>query len=542
MSKAPVIAVFMPYNSLYTNTIILSTIEGLARKGGRVDLFTLNLKEYEDRVPELPDGVNLIDLGEGKIHKIFSRRKFDDFVLPETMEVVEKKLLSTDYSYSIGIDAPGLLYSYFLHLKTGCPYSYESLELHRVGDPGIWTNPEMKILKNFEHSLLPKANLFIIQDKQREDSFFENLRLENRPNVLHFPVSVPDVKVPEKPRYWHKKYSLPDSTKIIFYAGNIHTYYLSYELISSALNFEDDQVLVLHGKVHDKLYQQIEPLLKSNKIILSTDLVEWQKLPELTASADIGLTFYYEYNVNQYLTGRSSNKIAYYSQCGIPTICPNFSTFREVLDQYNNGIYISYHKDLPKAVNAILGNYEYYSKGAREAFESLYDINIYIDLLWEHILQDSINGDPDIDIKETLNELHKQAISLAGPAEDQILIPFIEAHIIQYFKECIGNEHKFALFGAGQHTRWLLNLLEENDIPLPELIIDENPEIESLIGISVVTPQDALTRKLSSIILSTDMHQKIFRERCEQFFSDKIRIVDLYSGFPDGPYPKTVFG
>lgn len=381
------IAVFMPYRGLYSNTKILCLTHDLARKGANVDLYVLNRLRYETApAAKLHPNINVIDLGRGKMFPVGNCKTREDFVPPITVQTIRDRADNVFYDYAIGIDGEGMLYAHTLHKETGCPFAYLSQKLYRVGYAGVWTDAEMAKLKDFERELIFDADLFMIQDFQREDSFFENIGLQQKhPNIMHVPASVLDFRLPVETNYWHEKFQLPPEKRIILSVGHFNRYSVKDELIESCLELPDDRVIVFHGRFDAMFEEELAPLSTTGKVFLSSDVVSWRQVPIMVASADIGLACFYEFNINQYLAARASTTLAYFAMCGIPVICPNYSTFREVTDQYHNGVCIEYPHEFPRAIDSVLGSYLYYSSGARDAFDELYHIDLYSEQLWEYI-------------------------------------------------------------------------------------------------------------------------------------------------------------
>ncbi len=95
-----------------------------------------------------------------------------------------------------------------------------------------------------------------------------------------------------------------------------------------------------------------------------------------------------------------------------------------------------------------------------------------------------------------------------------------------------------ALFGAGEHSRWLLDVVASADGPEVVALIDDNadrmPEIR---GRPVVTPAGAGELQFDAIVISSDAAEERLFLRARQCFPDS-RIVRLYEGLPPGPYDK----
>jgi hypothetical protein len=91
------------------------------------------------------------------------------------------------------------------------------------------------------------------------------------------------------------------------------------------------------------------------------------------------------------------------------------------------------------------------------------------------------------------------------------------------------------LFGAGQHTGWLMDIILEYRLLKPVLILDDNYEDEKFRGIPVVKPEDVEKDKIDVVVLSTDIWQRKFKKRVEEALPG-MKTIDLYKGFVPGPY------
>lgn len=92
-----------------------------------------------------------------------------------------------------------------------------------------------------------------------------------------------------------------------------------------------------------------------------------------------------------------------------------------------------------------------------------------------------------------------------------------------------------AIFGAGRHTRWLLQAVWGVDGPAVACVLDDNPPAPEICGHAVTapTPNAPPARR---ILLSSDAHEEALADRCRSLFGDAVEILRLYDGLPAGPY------
>ncbi len=379
------IAIFMPFKGLSTNTKVLCLVHALAGMGVRIDLYIGGNTELElAPLNPLHPHITLLDLQiEGHPPKPFSA---ESFVSDSCRELIVARAAEMLYDYAIAVEAPGLLYARFLHETTGCAFAYMSQKLKAASRCGVWSAAEVENLHDLEQEYLFDADLFLIQDEERADSYFENLGLRRRhPNLLHFPASVMDTQIPARTRYWHEKFGLLDEDRVILSIGHFTCRNIKNELIECCQSMPEDEVLVLHGVFEEDLMAALQPAVATGRVMVSTELVDWQQIPYLVASADVGLASFCADDANQYLAAKASTTVAHFARCGIPMIFPDFPGFRRLAEQYGNGICIETPNELDAAVQALLNQYFRFSSGARDVFDKLFNIHLHAERLWEYI-------------------------------------------------------------------------------------------------------------------------------------------------------------
>jgi len=97
---------------------------------------------------------------------------------------------------------------------------------------------------------------------------------------------------------------------------------------------------------------------------------------------------------------------------------------------------------------------------------------------------------------------------------------------------------RVALFGAGEHTGWLLDAVASPAGPeVVTLIDDRGQRIPEFRGLPVVTPEKADAAAFDAIVISSDANEARLFARARTCFPDT-PIVRLYEGLPAGPYEK----
>jgi len=347
-------------------------IDGLAVRGVQVDLFLYKAGQ----APQFRPGVRVIPLPEGG-------QPGSELVAEAAINAVRKIASGVPYDACIGFESRGLLLAKIAADTAKCPLIHHSFELYDPEHPGVWQK-DFAELKRLEGHLIREVDLFLIQDATREREYFRILGTDNRPqNTMHLPVSLPRLADRPKPRYWHEKYNLPSSTRVVFYIGQLTAGRFVDQMIVAAQSFRPDQQLVVHGPFYNNTaaLKQLTDLDTKRRVIFSTQMLAWDQVAQIGASTDIGLVFYRSDRINDITTGRSSDKLARYLQSGIPVICPDFPSFREGIDKYRFGLGCSEFSQMPNLVNRICDDYPSYQVGARRAFEEVYNLDRHLNAL-----------------------------------------------------------------------------------------------------------------------------------------------------------------
>jgi hypothetical protein len=94
-------------------------------------------------------------------------------------------------------------------------------------------------------------------------------------------------------------------------------------------------------------------------------------------------------------------------------------------------------------------------------------------------------------------------------------------------------EKGVALYGAGCHTRWLLEVLRDVPGPVLRCVLDDRvPPEGQVAGVPVVQPASIDPSSLGAVVLSSDAHEPALAARCAAVFGSALRVVRLYDGLP----------
>lgn len=118
------------------------------------------------------------------------------------------------------------------------------------------------------------------------------------------------------------------------------------------------------------------------------------------------------------------------------------------------------------------------------------------------------------------------------------MLNFWPFYIREVWRERLQGFRTIAVFGAGEHTRWLLDVVRRLPGPEVQLLIDDRAEtIKEVGGIPVLRPEAALARRFDAIVVSSDSVEEQLARRAGELFPGR-PVVRLYEGLPCGPYDK----
>ncbi len=106
-----------------------------------------------------------------------------------------------------------------------------------------------------------------------------------------------------------------------------------------------------------------------------------------------------------------------------------------------------------------------------------------------------------------------------------------------------GRPLRIAIFGAGKHTQWLEQLVKGRS-PQPQvmaLLDDRGESAPARFGLQAIRPESFDPSTVDAIFLSSDTLIDTLQARCIALYGQNIRLLNFYSGFPPGPYPKDYF-
>lgn len=318
--------------------------------------------------------------GHIKKPKTFKEKLFysQKYFFPDNFKFTKclSKYIDENYLCLIGAEPQGLIPATIISMDKNIPVIYHNMELllEKECDTKL-----RKILKELERECNQRCLFTIIQDKNRARYLIEDNQLDPQ-KVKLLPDSLLDAPNREKSDYLYKKLDIEKSKKIILYAGNLSSpISMSLEIAKAAQKWDNQYVLVLHTwaklSPRDKYSNELKKAIDNKKIYLSTEYLPAWQLPELIASAKIGLLFYQKLRITSYELGSASNKLIRYLQSGLPVVSIDFPSLKEKIVENKCGICVGNPDLIGAALPKIFADYENYSNNAYKLYEKDYDFS-----------------------------------------------------------------------------------------------------------------------------------------------------------------------
>jgi glycosyltransferase involved in cell wall biosynthesis len=363
---------------------------------GKLNLHQTWLKELtEQTFPRLYDRLSYrryrLFHNRGTSTEKLERQTSDFF--PSLFEFANKTVecINDTYACLVGVDVKGLIAATLVAqnraLNKRPPVIYFHMELLLESHVRTF---QQRVLKALERVCTDLCYFVVIQDKNRGAYFAED---NNVPEAKLVYVPISGLREPYRGRsdYLREQLGIGPDKRILLHAGGIGSWFMCLELAEAANNWGDDLVLVLHGPkphmVDTRYLDRIKRAAPPEKVYISLNPVEWEMVPDLIASADIGLLFYKETDPNFLEIARSSNRLVQYLQVGLPIITIDFPSLNELLKECRCGESTGDPNEIGGLAYKILSDYGTYRNHSFKCYTERYKITNYFNEVLEKIRQ-----------------------------------------------------------------------------------------------------------------------------------------------------------
>ena len=166
----------------------------------------------------------------------------------------------------------------------------------------------------------------------------------------------------------------------------------------------------------------------------------------------------------------------------------------------------------------------------------LYDLQTLLPLVWKQSQYREM--DPNGRFADQINE-HIKSMGREKEYWRQTAIAAtnIDSRLREVLADCRARgEKRVALYGAGEHTHWLLRqpAWSEPDAPRPVAIFDDQPgKGETIVGVPVVAADELRLLQVDALVISSGRHEyDLFRRAKYQLRFPGVRLV-LFYGRPE---------
>lgn len=162
---------------------------------------------------------------------------------------------------------------------------------------------------------------------------------------------------------------------------------------------------------------------------------------------------------------------------------------------------------------------------------------------WDKVFKRVLpNGVCDVEEDDSLNQLiitlipdFIQTMIQKDEYRPNFMLENRSAYIVNHLKLLTSDNKKYALYGAGKHSEWMIKLIDKYELPRPSVIIDDSSTKKSMLNCPVLNLAD-LDQSLDFIIISSDQPEVRIQMHHNITGASSIKVIDLYENFKRGPY------
>lgn len=416
------------------HTVFIEVVKALIERGAKIHIVIASMskqymtEKYYDEEPNV--SIDILDITDSEIAKAAERLKTPFKKCPVLKKIIWtvlnffiqwifrirnkssrreqdyifKKFLSSSmrsfvlenqYDYIWTVDEYSLLWAEWInrHSEKKNKLVHHSFELYwehySLPQHKHWQYFTQYALFEQARIILQKAAIIIIQDETRWDILCQYTGIARKRKKYLLPVSIRDYPV-NKTGSTFEKIGVKNYKNIILYSSLITPIRGCMELVGIAQNLDSRFSVVIHGYMADSDYLQAlrKKVIFPDKTIISNTTLSYQELVDL--HNDVWCVFLYyseDDNNNKYIVN-ASNKLVMALQAGKPIITTGNSALAELCLSYECGISINgwTETEFIDAVHKLEQNYNLYCKNARKCYEECFNIELYMDKIYQGLL------------------------------------------------------------------------------------------------------------------------------------------------------------
>jgi glycosyltransferase involved in cell wall biosynthesis len=269
----------------------------------------------------------------------------------------------------VGCGIRGLFVASLISLFLRRPVVYHSMELYPSWE---WKSLAGRFYKAVERWCNRRARASLIQDPMRAGILAADNRIAPD-SIVIFPVAPFGPARRQPATLLRDRFRIAPETRIILHAGGVFAgFSLAPQVVTAAQEWPADWVLVMHCNQRPEdagRLEQLRQLDRAGRVVFSLEPVPAEQVPDLIASADVGLAVYARADDNIYHLGLSSGKLGEYLRCGVPVVASDFPGVRDLIEESHAGLCVPDAAAIGPAIAAILASYDGYVAGALRCFD-----------------------------------------------------------------------------------------------------------------------------------------------------------------------------
>ncbi len=343
-----------------TDARTLNIAKTYAKNGFSV--VVVGLGDKDDIIKDDANGIHFYKISVKKFDRTWQR--WLDFYRKSTIEINEMpaKLVIAEDVYSLPMANEA---SKFHKAKM----IYDSREIYSQIGPLAGKKIKQQVIKLMEKRYIKRVETIIVTAERDADYLKE-----------HLSDKIPYITVKNYPPYKEKIHSgsirkqlnIPDNKKIVLYQGMLLKGRGIEKTIDAVAMLDDIVFLILgDGPLKKSLTEYVNTNNLKEKILMPGS-IPYEDLHKWTCQADVGVSLIEPISISY--KHALPNKIFEYTMARIPSLCTDLPAQKDVIDKYNNGIYVSHtakSSEIAEAISLLITNKEKYAENCERASHTL---------------------------------------------------------------------------------------------------------------------------------------------------------------------------